>query len=742
MRTTALVSYILVNWRTTDLLPRALQSIAAQTHAYREVILVDNGSADFHAGLLSGFASIKLIRNERNLGFAVANNQALTESRGEFVVLLNCDAYLDPEFTRYALDVFSENDSIGTVVPKILRDDGSGVIDSAGHLMYSDRTTAHRGKGEHDQGQYDAGGFIFGGTAAAIAYRRAMLAAVAQPWRGEQRSGETDHGASPPLGPVFDETFFAYFEDVDLDWRANLCGWRAYYEPACQAYHRGHGSGGRRNLSIRLRAEKNRYLLLAKNDTLSGQLGALGPLLVYEAWHALKLLLQPWLWPALPVLWFYLPAAWWSRLSAGRNRKRNAREVTAMFVTRGLQPPPRAEPPNVHGTPLLERPGERRSAEAGGSFPLVSVVLVNFNGLELTRNCLQALVQQSYAPLEIIVVDNGSATDEADLLALSFPQIRTLGLSHNHGFAGGVNWGMTLATGEYIMLINNDCVPDSDCIKRLVYAARRTGAPAVSGRLVDVDAPEYVPAVLAALDLEQEPDEPVVWDLPPQLADALAESWRNHGLSLSGYIVRDAYGGREECFYPSGGLCLLSRHAVAALLPELFPHQYFAYHEDVWLGFRLRASGGWVAKEPRAAAAHVHSSTARLLGRPRLRFLQERNRWLNLLGYLPAGVVFKLLPIWTVLWLYGLFTLLIRPGDWLGWLYAHVWLWTHPATVWRWRRKCRSTATEPDAQWLGQLSGQLRGAGGLLNALSLAWCRTFGIACREFVKPPPGAPRA
>jgi GT2 family glycosyltransferase len=734
----ALVSYILVNWRTTDLLPRALESIAAQTHLRREVIVVDNGSADFHPGLFARFPGVKLICNGCNLGFAVANNQALAESRGEFVVLLNCDAYLDPDFTRHALDVFAENKRIGTVVPKILRDDGSGEIDSAGHIMYTDRTAAHRGKGERDQGQYDTGGFVFGGTAAAIAYRREMLAAVALPGPDEAGLEAVEPGDPPLLGPVFDETFFAYYEDVDLDWRANLCGWSAYYEPDCVAYHRGHGSGGRRSIAIRLRAEKNRYLMLAKNDTLAIQFEALGPLAVYEAWHALKLLLQPWLWPALLMLWWHLPGAWANRLRAGRTRTRTAREVAAMFVPRGLQPPPQAAPPSLLGTPVLERFGERRSAEAAASFPLVSVILVNYNGLELTRTCLQALAQQSYAPLEIILVDNGSAVDAADLLALSFPDVRTLSLPCNHGFAGGVNWGLTLATGEYIMLINNDCVPEPDCIKRLVYAARRTGAPAVAGRLVDLDEPEYVPAALAALDLEQEQDEPVVWDLAPELNDALAESWRNHGLSLSGYIVHDVYGESEECFYPSGGLCLLSRAVIARLSPELFPHRYFAYHEDVWLGFYLRATGGWVAKEPRAAAAHVHSSTARLLGRPRLRFLQERNRWLNLLGFLPASVIFKLLPIWIVLWLCTLLTLLARPGDWLGWLCAHIWLGTHPASVLRWRRKCRIAAAVPDAQWQSQLSGQLRGAGGPLNALSLAWCRMLGIACRELAGKPPG----
>lgn len=726
-----LVSYILVNWRTSDLLPRALESIAAQTHPRREVIVVDNGSMDFHDGLLASCPEAQVIRNDRNRGFAAANNQGLGACRGEFIVLLNCDAYLDPEFTRRALDIFDENERIGTVVPKILRDDLSGVIDSAGHIMYTDRTAAHRGKGEIDQGQYDAGGFLFGGTAAAVAYRRAMLAGIALP-APRRTKNEDSAGAPAALGPVFDESFFAYFEDVDLDWRANLCGWRAYYAPECLAYHRGHGSGGRANWLIRLRAEKNRYLMLAKNDTLGSQLAALGPIAVYETWHALRVLLRPWLWPALAQLLWHLPHAWAYRLSIGQHRTVRPGAIAQLFHCRGLQPPPQPAPPSMSSVPILERPGERRSADSVSGFPLISVLLVNYNGLELTRTCLQALARQTYEPLEIIVVDNGSATDEAELLAMSFPQIKTLGLPRNHGFAGGVNWGLTLATGEYILLLNNDCIPDPDCIKRLVYTARRTGAAAVSGRLVDLESPQLVPAALAALDLEQERDEQIVWDLPRELALALAESWRNHGLSLAGYIVDDAYGETPECFYPSGGLCLLARPAVQSLLPRLFPHWYFAYHEDVYLGFRLRSQGGQVAKEARAVAVHLHGSTARRFGRARLRFLQERNRWLNLLGFFPAGAIARLLPWWAVLWLLSCLSLLVRPGDWLGWAAAQLWLVTHIPTVLRWRAQCRRSATVPDAAWLSQLSGQVRGGGGgVLNRLGLAWCRAVRLPCRE-----------
>ena len=720
------MSYVLVNWRTNDMLPRALKSIEDQTYRQREVFVVDNGSPGFEPEMLWPLEELTLIRNERNLGFAAANNQALQLCSGDVVVLLNCDAYLHPDFTSRAVDVFAASPHIGTVVPKILRDDLSGAIDSAGHLMYTDRTAAHRGGGELDQGQYDGGGFVFGGTAAAIAYRREMLQAVATPEGGEPPG----HG----IGAVFDESFFAYYEDVDLDWRANLAGWRAYYEPRCVAWHQGRGSGGRRMLAIRIQAEKNRYLMIAKNDSPAAQLAALGPLMAYECWHAVRILVRPWLWPAYALLLRHLPAAWRYRRWARAGRVITPQVVAAQFMPRGLQPPPKAEPPAPPFFPVLQD----ESGEPGESpFPLVSVLVVNHNGLVMTRRCLASLNAQSYAPLETILVDNGSSVNEAEMLAMEHPWLRTLRLERNHGFAGGVNWGVSLARGEYIVLVNNDAVLHPDCVRNLVYCAKRTGTPAVQGRLVNVRSEEEASAALSALDLEDEPPGGVVWDLPATVVEALAESRRNHGVSVFGSRVLGAYGNVMEGFFPSGALCVLRREAIAPLLPELLPGFYFLYHEDVWLGFRLRVAGGTVPKEPRACAVHVMSSTTQRMWQPRVRFYQERNRWLNLLAFLPGPVVLKLLPAWTLRVFVIALANLVRPAAALGYCWAHLWLLTHLPTVVRWRRQCRAAVNIIDEQWVSELSGQVQGAGGLANRLALAWCKALSIPCRELRKPRP-----
>jgi GT2 family glycosyltransferase len=714
-----LVCFVLVNWRTERFLPAALHSIRGQTWPAVKTVLVNNASPTWDAAALP-FAPDLLVQAPRNLGFAGGNNLGIGAAlaseewvKPEYICLLNCDARLEPDFLEHAMRVFAANPRIGSVIPKLLRDDGTRRIESAGHQMYLDRTTAHRGHNDPDLGHYDRGEFVFGGSAAAVVYRRAMLEEIAEGWR---------HGRPQ----VFDAAFFAYYEDVDLDWRAQLAGWQAYYEPRCVAWHHTHGSGGRRRWLLQLRAEKNRYLMLVKNDRLS--LDAIGPLLTYETYHFARWLLNPWLWPAPLLFLWCLPQAlhkrWRSKRSvAAASSSRPAagmppplnKSVSAWFAPRGLAAAPNPQAPDKQLA---------RSVEPG----LVSVVVLNHNGLAMTRACIASLRAQTYRPLEIVLVDNGSADSERELLAQEYPE--ALLLPHNLGFTGGVNWGVSRATGEYIALVNNDSVLRPDCVEQLVAALQndaRIGG--VSGRLVNLESFEQA-AALAAGD-------PALGEFAdPQLRPAWEESELNHGLSLFGFIVPGLYGNQPASFYPSGGLCLLRRSAVDELLPKLLPALYFAYHEDVWLGFRLRSRGWRVGKAPRAIAAHVEGSTARrTLNESRLRFLQERNRWLNILGWYPASVLLPLLPLLLLqAFLLCAVSLFSRPRRYLGIMAAHIWLLAHPLAIRRLRRDNRTGRTVPDRAWLAELSGQVRGRGGVANQLALLWCRLLRIPHREASK--------
>ena len=283
-------STVIVNYLTEAYLGRALESVAAQNPP-SEIVLVNNGSQWLPPDTLAKHPSLTVIENESNVGFARANNQGIAAAGGKFVCLLNADAYLSDGFFAAVARAFDAHPEAGWIAPKILSAADPSVIDAAGHIFHSDRTAANRGAGERDDKQYDLEEFVFGATAACAVYRGEMLDAIAVD------------------GEVFDADFFAYYEDVDLDWRANMMGFRCLYLPSAVAYHVGAGSGARRSRAILIEAEKNRYLMVAKNDRLSSQAAAFLPLLVYELYHAAYVVAHPYLLPALSRYFALLPRA-------------------------------------------------------------------------------------------------------------------------------------------------------------------------------------------------------------------------------------------------------------------------------------------------------------------------------------------------------------------------------------------------------------------------------------------------
>ncbi|HKR65624.1 MAG TPA: glycosyltransferase family 2 protein [Thermoanaerobaculia bacterium] len=242
-----LVSVVIVTWNSARYLPRCLEGIRQQTHTPIEWIVVDNASSDESVALLAPHAA-QVIRNDTNRGFSAAVNQALRVARGEYVLLLNPDCHLLPEYAEKLVNVL--RDDVGAATGVLLRARGFAIeptneIDSAGIRMT--RSGRHLDIDVRPQRVTE----VFGVSGAAAMFRADFLREVAID------------------GEIFDEDFFAYREDADLAWRGRLFGWRAVCEPAAIAHHvRRVTPEARRELpaSINMHSVKNRFLLRIKNE--------------------------------------------------------------------------------------------------------------------------------------------------------------------------------------------------------------------------------------------------------------------------------------------------------------------------------------------------------------------------------------------------------------------------------------------------------------------------------------------
>ncbi|HUJ22399.1 MAG TPA: glycosyltransferase family 2 protein [Bryobacteraceae bacterium] len=256
------VSVTIVTYNSGRFIRRCLESVLEQKYPFKEIIVIDNCSSDGTPDILEQFEDrCQIVFNEENIGFAAAQNQAIGLSSGDWVLTLNPDVLLLPDFIRVLVDAAQMDSKIGSVCGKLLAMTkafdipAKPVVDSTG--IYFNPMLRHldRGSQEIDNGHYLNYEYVFGATAAAALYRREMINDI-------QIGGE-----------FFDSDFFVYREDADVAWRAQLLGWRCLYVPYARGYHvRSVLPGKRRALppEINMHSVKNRFLLRMKN--ISGDL--------------------------------------------------------------------------------------------------------------------------------------------------------------------------------------------------------------------------------------------------------------------------------------------------------------------------------------------------------------------------------------------------------------------------------------------------------------------------------------
>ena len=351
-----MISLVIINYNSEKLLKTCLDSIRALTYADREVIFIDNASADWSVEYVRAhYPEVRIIANYENLGYAGGANQAVRKSKGEFVVILNPDIVFEPDYFDVLVERMERDKKIGAIIGKLRKFDfakgeKTNVIDSAGLLMYKSRRCVDRGQGEEDRGQYDTAEEVFGITGAVPMYRRAALedVAVGSAVTADGTGGSA--GAAPPwrgagVDEYFDESFFMYKEDVDISWRLRLAGWKCFYEPRARAYHgRGTGAVNRATMVDVARARgglsrfqkhysyKNERLMRAKNELSLN----VAHDFVHIAWREMLMtgwmcVREPYLFKSFFVFLKQLPGALTKRHAIMQRKKASAKEMQKWF---------------------------------------------------------------------------------------------------------------------------------------------------------------------------------------------------------------------------------------------------------------------------------------------------------------------------------------------------------------------------------------------------------------------------
>jgi GT2 family glycosyltransferase len=246
MKENPLISVIVLNWNGRQFLEQCLGSILAQTYHPLEVILVDNGSTDGSLEFVKAtYPDVRVIANGKNLGYGGGNNVGIQSSRGQYVMILNNDTRLDLGCIEELKRSIEKKDRYGACASKILFEHAGLRIDAAGLVVCPDGLAIGRGRWDRED-RYDTETEVFCASGCACLFRREMLEEIG----------------------IYDEDFFAYGEDTDLGWRAQLAGWRCIYSPKAVVHHLHSASSGTYSHFKAYLVERNRIWVSLKNFPL------------------------------------------------------------------------------------------------------------------------------------------------------------------------------------------------------------------------------------------------------------------------------------------------------------------------------------------------------------------------------------------------------------------------------------------------------------------------------------------
>lgn len=282
-----LVSVIIPNWNGTSLLKTCLSSLKKQSIKNFEVIVVDNGSTDDSVSYIKkNFPRFKVIQLPKNMGFATAANVGIKKALGENIILLNNDTETDKNCIKHLVTAAKNHSEVGMVTAKIKNFYNRNIIDNVGDEVDIVGHSFTRGTGKKDGSEFDRPGYLFLVTGGGALFRREIFKKIG----------------------YFDDSYFFYMEDVDFGFRAQLAGFKAWYEPKAVIYHIRMATSSKNMAMVEPICFRNMTMNIIKDYPLS---------LIFYNFNWLKIILvnlntikylasKGYLWGALKAEWYIL----------------------------------------------------------------------------------------------------------------------------------------------------------------------------------------------------------------------------------------------------------------------------------------------------------------------------------------------------------------------------------------------------------------------------------------------------
>ena len=331
----------------------------------------------------------------------------------------------------------------------------------------------------------------------------------------------------------------------------------------------------------------------------------------------------------------------------------------------------------------------------------VSIIILNYNGKQFLKVCLESVLAQSYPDFEIILFDNASVDNSAQYVKDNFTdsRIKVIESHENLGFAGGNNEALKHCTNDLIVLLNNDTKAEKDWLKHLVEAVKEKNIIASSFVITE--------------------------GIPEKYYET------NGSVSYLMYNVMNIFPRIEDEFYPNGASLIFRRNEIG----EPFDSDYFYYGEDVYLGLRARFKGMKIKFVKDSVVHHYGGGTES--ASEKKTFHRERNRFLNLYSFFSIGFLVKMIPYITFNHTAKiLISLFSQKYSFTGVLKAYFWFYVNIPSVAKKRRALSKEKTIDEKEVIKHMTSKIFNHEGfpkkLVNGISYIYSRIVGIKPVEY----------